>query len=101
MSGKRQRKAHVYSDEQVERIRGAAVPMLDKLKRLSGWLEMCAESQDRQAASYRGQWESLADSASKDAKNFWATWRDVMECIALADPEWAAKSPNFVPRSLT
>jgi hypothetical protein len=69
-----------------------AAEMLSKLKKIWGWLDMCATNREAEAEKYRGRFDSLVDSTTRDAKNFRATATSVLETIALADPEWAEKA---------
>jgi hypothetical protein len=71
-----------------EALCAAAPEMLEKLKKVVNWLDCLACHAEAEEKQYRGEWESLADNARRDAKNWRATAADILATIAAVDPKW-------------
>lgn len=69
-------------------LRDAAPEMLAQLKKVVRWLDKLGANSEAEEKKYRGRWDSLADNARADAKNWRATAANLRATVVRADPKW-------------
>jgi hypothetical protein len=63
----------------------AALELRAALEKTVAWLDRLTANSEVEEKKYRGQWDSLADNAKADAKNWRATADDLRKTIKRAN----------------